>query len=364
MDTIKGLIYKILSLLHKEGCISIIRVSNGVIVRDRDNNNILLCIGEDFLDESIYNIIDDVDLNSTIFPYSKEKILKALDETLFKNLRKSKTIQKEYFLLSQSIEELLNNKNITMKIKSSIQIPNLTGKIVHQFQEENKKIILLKDFKPTYKIHYEIPMIINLQKLWRGKNIHKNFAIVEVTQHGHNILCEFDAIGVIDDILCIFEIKNKNAKEISKFLSHFFKYSHYILEWLKKNQYKINYVAPILYFREKTYYKTQKLNIIYYTDVLEGNIIKLHVLYQNFDGKIFDSEIVNKEVIITKNVESKSEENSESTEYVTIKIPKEYYTKIKDIVKNSEFFNSEEEFIKFAFENAFNAIKLLKKVEE
>ena len=90
------------------------------------------------------------------------------------------------------------------------------------------------------------------------------------------------------------------------------------------------------------------------------NIIKLHILYQNFDGKIFDSEKVNKEVIIVKNVKSKSVENSEPIEYITIKIPKEYHTKIKDIVKNVEFFNSEEEFIKFAFENAFNIIKLLK----
>jgi len=74
--------------------------------------------------------------------------------------------------------------------------------------------------------------------------------------------------------------------------------------------------------------------------------------------------MVNKEVIITRNMKSKNEENLESTKYVTIEIPKEYYTKIKDIVKNSEFFNSEEEFIKFAFENAFNTIKFLKKVEE
>jgi len=202
-------------------------------------------------------------------------------------------------------------------------------------------------------------MITKLQKIWKGKTIHKNFAIIEVTQHRHNVLCEFDAIGVVDDILCIFEIKNKKTSEISKFLFHFFTYSHYILEWLKKNQYKINYVAPILYFREKTDYINPKLNIIHYNDILEENIIKLQVLYQNFDGKIFDSEKVNKEVIITKNV--KSEEDTTSSEYVSIKIPKEYHTKMKNVINNKEFFKSEEEFIRFAFENAFNVIKLLKK---
>jgi len=111
MNTIKELIYKILSLLHEEECISIIKVSNGIIVKDKSNNNILLCIGNNLLSESIDEIIDGIDSDSTIFPYSKDKILEALRDILFKNLGKSKVIQKEYFLLAQSIEELLNREN-------------------------------------------------------------------------------------------------------------------------------------------------------------------------------------------------------------------------------------------------------------
>ncbi|ACX73476.1 conserved hypothetical protein [Methanocaldococcus vulcanius M7] len=365
------LIYKILSLLHKEGIIRIIKVNGGIIVKDDKEDKVLLYIGEDLLNDSINDIVDEI-RDGIIFPQSKETILKTLREILFKNIKQSKVIQKEYFLLAQSIEDLLNNLSLQKDNlpKTSQKIPNLNGKIVYQIQEKDRRIILLKDFKPTDRIYYEAPMIENLKKLWRGKTIHRNFAIVEVIKQKVNILCEFDAIGVLDDILCIFEIKNKQTKNVPRFLFNFFKYAPYILEWLKKNQYKINYVAPILYLREKTDYKNIKLNIIYYHDILENKEIKINILYQNFDGRIFESGKILKDIVLTKkSVESVSKKEKDNNKkendniVLNISFPKNCYEDIKTMVVEG-FFQSEEDFIIFAVKNMLNIIKPLKNIKK
>ena len=364
MTNINDLIYKILFLLHKNGCIVITKVKNGIIVKD-EKNNISLHIGRDFLDRKVEGIVDSVDLNLAPFSHSKDKILNNLDELLIKNLESSKSIQKEYFLLAQSIQELLNKKDKPKKSKKStipIPIPNLNGKIVYQIQRDNERIVLLKDYKSTEKIHHEAPMIANLQKVWNGKKLHQNFAIVSITHSNQTILCEFDAIGVLDDVLCIFEIKNKSIQEVPKFLQHFFEYVPYVLEWLKKNQYSINYIAPVLYLREDINYNNSKLNVITYSDVLENKPVKLQIVYPNFDGKIFESEKGYKNITIIGDAEDTNDEDDKTENYTSIKIPKEYHDKMKNIITdNSEFFNSEDDFVKFAFENAFNIFKMLKK---
>jgi len=369
-DKMEELIFKILSLLHEEGLIRIIKVSGGIIVKDSEENKLLLCIGEDLLNDKINDIVDEI-RDGAIFPQSKETILKTLREILFKNIKQSKVIQKEYFLLAQSIEDLLNNLSLQKDNlpKTSQKIPNLNGKIVYQIQEKDRRIILLKDFKPTDKIYYEVPMIENLKKLWRGKTIHRNFAIVEVVKQKVNILCEFDAIGVLDDILCIFEIKNKQTKDVPRFLFNFFKYTPYILEWLKKNQYKINYVAPILYLREKTEYKNIKLNIIYYHDILENKEIKINILYQNFDGRIFESGKTLKDIVLTKksveSVSKKEKDNNKKENDIVfnISLSKSCYDDIKALVIEG-FFQSEEDFIIFAVKNMLNIIKPLKNIKK
>ena len=361
MTNINDLIYKILWVLHKSGCITIVKVRNGITVKD-EKNSISLHIGGDLLDEKVENIVDGVDLNSSPFLHSKDKILNDLINLLIKNLGNSKSVQKEYILLAQSIQELLDGGNKPKKSGFTIPIPNLNGRIVYQIQRDNKRIILLKDYKSTEKIHHEAPMIANLQKIWNGGKLHQNFTIVSATHNNQTILCEFDAIGVLDDILCIFEIKNRNTHEVPKFLQHFFEYVPYILEWLKKNQYNINYIAPVLYLREDINYNNSKLNVITYSDVLENKPVKLQIVYPNFDGKIFESEKGYKNIAIIGDAEDTNDEDDKTENYTSIKIPKEYHDKMKNIITdNSEFFNSEDDFVKFAFENAFNIFKMLKK---
>ncbi len=375
MTDVNDLIYKILSVLHKSGCITIIKVKNGITVKD-EKNNISLHIGEDLLDEKVENIVDGVDLNLTLFSHSKDKILDDLSHLLFKNLGNSKLVQKEYILLAQSIQELLDGGK-SRKSKSTTSNEGKgrregkrhNGSVVCQIKNGNgnKRIILLKDYISTEKIHHEAPMIANLQKVWKGKKLHQNFVVMSAIHHGNNqysnktILCEFDAIGILDDVLCIFEIKNKSTNEVPKFLQHFFEYVPYILEWLKKNQYSINYIAPVLYIRENVDYNNPKLNVITYDDVLNNKPVKLQVVYPNFDGKIFESEIGHKNVVMIDGAEDSEEDNVKNEGYSLIKIPKGYYDKMKNLVDNNEFFNSEEDFVEFAFENAFNIIKMLKK---
>jgi hypothetical protein len=197
--------------------------------------------------------------------------------------------------------------------------------------------------------------------------------IIKAGLNGHNALCEFDIIGIKDNILCFFEIKNKFIDE-NLFLDRVYNAYPYIVEWLTKNNYNIQYIAPIVYLREDVEHSLNKLNVIHYRDVLDNKPIVVDKLYAlNEIGGFSTENPINKEYMLSKEIINNNENNDNDTNsnngcnnletqiYTNIMIKEEDYKKITNLVNNTDLFDSVDEFIDFAFKNAFNTIELLKK---
>ncbi len=113
--------------------------------------------------------------------------------------------------------------------------------------------------------------------------------------------------------------------------------------------------------------------MITYREILNNKPIVIDKLYAlkkiggfNAENPIIKEVSLSKEIIINKE-EYKTNCNNEDCNnlgnaiYTNITIKEEDYKKIINLVNNTDLFESVDEFVDFAFKNAFNTLELLKK---
>ncbi|UXM84447.1 hypothetical protein [Methanococcus aeolicus] len=380
-NEIINLFSNILLYLLNKNKIILYKANDGLIVKINEESKEYIYIENKYIDNNEFNNLKSK--NSVFYKIdSIDEIIESFEILL------SGCVCNESFKYVGALEELkdkikphkehakLNNNSKNNKIP----VPPLKGVRLIDFASNDKRIILLRDYPINTRHLYEEPMINNLSKIWRGHKLHKNFVIMEVNKKGHNIKCEFDGVGVVDGILCIFEIKNKNKTDLPHFLEQIYLHSKYIVEWLLKNKMDIKYIAPVVYFRESqnvmlrnTNNEYEYINPIYYKDVLNEEQLKINKLYEidSITSEININSSLDREIIISKTIEESEEDKKILNEimdnnpsYRNIMIKEEQYNKINEIIKdNNNLFNSVEDFIDFAFNNSFNTIELLKTLE-
>ena len=376
LKSLKSLLSNVILYLENMGAMTLSKTDEGIIVKENGGDNGYVYVKNEYLDLDKFDKLNLKTENAFFKQITPiDELFESL-ETLLSHYPSDKSI-KYGIALEELKKDILKNqksKSSKSKNKTSVPVPNLKGgKIVYQVIEKNERYILLKDYPINTKITYEEPMVNNLSSLWGGHKLHRNFVIIKAGLNGHNALCEFDIIGIKDNILCFFEIKNKCIGE-NLFLDRVYNASPYIVEWLTKNNYNIQYIAPIVYLREDVEHSLNKLNVIHYRDVLDNKPIVVDKLYALNKIGGFDTENpINKEYMLSKEIINNNENNDNDTNsnngcnnletqiYTNIMIKEEDYKKITNLVNNTDLFDSVDEFIDFAFKNAFNTIELLKK---
>jgi hypothetical protein len=398
LKSLRLLMTNIVLDLSDRGAVALSKTCDGLIIKENQTNNCkdqynnenqnngykYIYIKNEYVDINKLNTLNlknESSLFKRITPI--DELFETIGTLLIRHLP-NKSI--EYGNALNEIKELLQTHQHSMhkpkNKNNNIPVPKLKGKIVYQLKSKNERYILLKDYQINTKIIYEEPMVNNLSKLWDGHKLHRNFVVIKSGMKGYNILCEFDIIGVRNDTLFFFEIK-KRAKfpnDEIHFLEKICENIPHILDWLTKNNYTIKYVAPVMYLKDDMEFPTDKLNVVKYSDVLRLMPIEITKIYRitpsgNFDpSNPIESDITIFKDTLTKHLDKingKSSNNSENLKNtdldklddscLNISINPEYYKKMVEIINNTELFNSTNEFIEFAFKNAFNTIELLKK---
>ena len=378
-EEIVDLFTNILLYLLNKNKIIIYNANNGLIVKINEESSDYIYIENKYIYNKEFNNLK----SKTAVFYKIDSIDEIIEsfETLL-----SGCVCNESFKYVGALEELKDkiksnyggtkqNKQNNNSKNNKIPVPLLNGVRLIDFANNDKRIILLRDYQINTRHIYEEPMVNSLSKIWRGHKLHKNFVIVEVNNKGHNIKCEFDIVGVVDDTLCIFEIKNKNTTNLPHFLEQINLHSKYIVEWLLKNKIDIKYIAPVAYFRELHNIDNEYICPIYYEEVRKEEQLKINKLYEinPTTCEIDINSPLDKEIIISKTIEESEEDrkilneimdNNPTYRNINIMIKEEQYNKINEIIKDSNYlFNSVEEFIDFAFNNTFNTLELLNQVK-
>ncbi len=372
LKLLKPLFTNIILYLYNIDAVKLIETDKGIFIKENKDNGEYVYIEKEYVDLpriKELNLKIEKSILKEITPVNK---LFESFETMLCHHPTNESINYGR-MLEEAKNEILKNQRVS---KHKLETPrvNLKGSEVYQIIGKNERYILIKNYPINTKITYEEPMVNNLSKLWGGYKLHRNFVIIKLGLNGYNLLCEFDAIGVKDDILCFFEIKNKCAD--GNFLERVYNTAPYFVEWLKKNNYDIKYVAPIYYLREDVEYSSDKINVIYYKDILDKKPIVINKYYKlnkiggfDIESPLNDEIRLSKEILYEEipndieNIEAVeySSKSDESQPYYSVNIKNEQYKKIERLLCNTKIFNSLEDFINFAVDNAINTIELLKK---
>jgi len=362
----------------------------GLVIINTSNND-LICINNDFVKlKSIKKHIANIKNDKSVFRKLNEigdiiEFFENILATLLCNNSIEYTnileeLKDKINICAVNLEQLKKSSN-NSKTSISIPVPDLAGDRLIDFASADKRVILIRNHPTTdnSKVVYEVPMINNLSKIWNGLKLHRNFSIIEVTKKNTNpkVLCEFDCVGVFDNILCIFEIKNKATIELPHFLEQVNEYSKYIIEWLIKNKINIKYVAPVVYFREETEDNKKDygfLNPIYYNNIIKEEPQILTKLYEinRITLEIDINTPIIKEAKITKEKETKEQEEiikeiiEDSPTYIPTSITEEQYYKIAELIDNNIHnlnFKTIDDFVIFAVNNTLNTFELMDKIK-
>ncbi len=141
------------------------------------------------------------------------------------------------------------------------------GVVHYRLRENGNKYLLVSRCPANPDCPHEFPLFNRLSRRWDLGGLLKSFSLLREGRHGWRHEFEIDAVSVVGDQVCLFEMKHNTYPDAHEIVMCHMRAAQWINKWQEKMHGELRSFLPILYMRKRNGTPSPLLNHIYYEEL-------------------------------------------------------------------------------------------------